>query len=260
LHRLRLRFKSDIVLAGVIQSVRNGNLRGIRHLLKTWSTPIRGGICIEGGELGRLNYYSDGMIRGEILCTIDESEKMILRYRPNAIMVLNEVINQILKIRLPQRPRTRIVIGRISGGVDHGTNAYRASLGFEVRSFSDRMVKSIHRDIQDIVAGIGHEDDAVLKLNIISHLNATRLAYNHPLVKQSAAVLEKLAIHPVSEPSESALSLFLFRKIPCVTLGITKGRNYFQENATMQIEPMFKGIAQVIGVLMAIDNGVCDEN
>jgi hypothetical protein len=27
----------------------------------------------------------------------------------------------------------------------------------------------------------------------------------------------------------------------------------------MEIEPMFKGIAQVIGVLKAIDNGVCDE-
>jgi acetylornithine deacetylase/succinyl-diaminopimelate desuccinylase-like protein len=260
LNRLGLRFKSDIVLAGVVQSVRNGNLRGIRHLLKTWSTPIRGGICIEGGELGRLNYFSDGMIRGEIECTIDETEKITHRHQPNAILVLNEVINQILKIRLPQRPRTRIVIGRINGGVDHGANADRARLGFELRSFSDRMVKSIHRDIQDIVSGIGHEDEAELKLNIISHLNATRLAYNHPLVKQSAAVLNKLDIHPVSEPSESALSLFLFRKIPCVTLGITKGRNYYQENATMQIEPMYKGIAQIIGVLMAIDSGVCDGN
>jgi len=27
----------------------------------------------------------------------------------------------------------------------------------------------------------------------------------------------------------------------------------------MEIEPMFKGIAQIIGVLEAIDSGVCDE-
>lgn len=52
---LGLQFESDIVLAGVIQSIGRGNLRGIRHLLKTWSTPIRGALCIEGGELGRLN-------------------------------------------------------------------------------------------------------------------------------------------------------------------------------------------------------------
>ncbi len=33
--KLNLRFESDIVLAGVIQSTGKGNLRGIRHLLKT---------------------------------------------------------------------------------------------------------------------------------------------------------------------------------------------------------------------------------
>ena len=60
---LGLRFASDIILAGTIQSIGKGNLRGVRHLLKTWPTPIRGSICLEGVELGRLNYFSDGMIK-----------------------------------------------------------------------------------------------------------------------------------------------------------------------------------------------------
>ena len=68
--KLNLRFESDIVLAGVIQSLGRGNLRGIRHLLKTWATPIRGAVCIESYELGRLNYYADGMIRCEVDCNI----------------------------------------------------------------------------------------------------------------------------------------------------------------------------------------------
>jgi hypothetical protein len=42
-------------------------------------------------------------------------------------------------------------------------------------------------------------------------------------------------------------------------LGITHGENYYSDKATMEIEPMFTGIAQIIGVLKAIDNGVCDE-
>ncbi|MBU4209066.1 MAG: hypothetical protein KKD12_05210 [Proteobacteria bacterium] len=46
--KLDLCFESDIVLAGVIQSLGRGNLRGIRHLLKTWDTPIRGAICLKG--------------------------------------------------------------------------------------------------------------------------------------------------------------------------------------------------------------------
>ena len=258
--RLELGFESDIVLAGVIQSIGKGNLRGVRHLLKTWSTPIRGGVCIEGVELGRLNYFSDGMIRGEIECSIYENKGAKFKYPVNAILILNEIINEIMNLRLSQRPRSQIVIGKISGGANHGKIAHDANMGFEIRSDSYKMVKSIYRDIKDIVDGIGHENEVDLNIKTISNLRASRLKFNHPLVKSAASVLHSLGIKPISKSTESALSIFLSRKIPTVTLGITHGENYYAVNATAEIEPMFKGIAQVIGVLKSIDHGVCDEH
>ena len=259
LKKLDIRFESDIVLAGTIQSIGKGNLRGVRHLLKTWPTPIRGGICVEGIELGRLNYYSDGMIRGEIECTISKENDRLSEYTPNAIIILNEVINEILNLKLSQRPRSRIVIGRINGGANHGRLAPEANLGFEIRSDSYRIVKNLFGEIKDLVEGISHRYEADINLKTISNLKASRLKHNHPLVKQAAAVLNTLGIKPVTKPTESALSIFLSRKIPAVTLGISYGENRYMENATMEIEPMYKGIAQVIGVLKAIDSGVCDE-
>ncbi len=257
--KLNLRFESDIVLAGTIQSLGKGNLRGVRHLLKTWPTPIRASVCLEGMELGRLNYFSDGMIRGEIDCSISEDKGTFYKFTPNAILILNEVINGIMNLRLTQRPRSRIVIGKIAGGANHGKIAYKANLGFEIRSDSYKMVKSIYNNIRDIVEGIGHENEVELNIKTISNLKAARLKFNHPLVKNSAAILQALGIKPISKSTESALSIFLSRKIPAVTLGITHGENYFTEKATMDIEPMFKGIAQVIGVIKAIDSGVCDD-
>jgi tripeptide aminopeptidase len=257
--QLDLHFESDIVLAGTIQSIGKGNLRGVRHLLKTWPTPIRAGVCIEGIELGRLNYFSDGMIRGEIACSVSDEKRMPGTYTPNAILILNEIINEILNLRLTQRPRAKIVIGKISGGINHGKIAYDAGLGFEIRSDSYNMVKSIFNDIKDIVIGLRHENEVDLDLKTISNLKAARLKFNHPLVKSAAAILEKLDINPVSKSTESALSIFLSHKIPAVTLGITHGENIYSQKATAQIEPMFKGIAQIIGVLKAIDSGVCDE-
>ena len=257
--KLDIRFESDIVLAGTIQSIGKGNLRGVRHLLKTWPTPIRGGICIEGIELGRLNYYSDGMIRGEIWCSISEERGMLDEYTPNAIIILNEVINQIMSLKMPQRPRSRIVVGKISGGANHGRIAHEGYIGFEIRSDSYRMVKKIFGNIKDIVEGLSHEYELDLNLRTISNLRASRLKYTHPLVKNSAVVLETLGIKPFSKSTESALSIFLSNKIPAVTLGITHGVDHYKEKATMEIEPMFKGIAQIIGVIKAIDSGVCDE-
>jgi tripeptide aminopeptidase len=258
-NRLELRFASDIVLAGTIQSTGKGNLRGIRHLVKTWSTPIRGAVCIEGGEFGRLNYFSDGMIRAEIDCNIPKTTGVVHRYRPNAILVLNQIINEILKLRLPQRPRSRIVIGKITGGVDHGSTAYGANMGLEIRSHSDVMVKTIYRDIQDIVSGVEHENEVNLGLKKVSNLSAARLKFNHPLVKAATDILKRLEANIVSEPTESALSIFLSKNIPGLTVGITHGENYLQENARIEIEPMFSGIAQIVGIIQAIDSGVCDD-
>jgi len=258
--KLNLRFESDIVLAGVIQSLGKGNLRGIRHLLKTWATPIRGAVCIESAPLGRLNYYADGMIRCEVDCNITTVNGLDYKFKPNAILVLNEVINQILKLRLPQKPRSRVIIGKTSGGHMHGVIAYDASLGFEIQSNSDKMVRSIFNSIKDIIEGTSHEYEVGLKLKTLSHIHAAKLTFNHPLVKSTVAVMKKLDLTPVSGPSESELSILLSRNIPAVTLGITRGDNYHQQNATVEIEPIFKGIAQIIGVIMAIDSGVCDEH
>lgn len=255
---LGLAFHSDIILAGVIQSLGRGNLRGIRHLVKTWPTPMRGAICVEGVELGRLSYYSEGMIRCDITCHISEEKGVEYRFKPNAILVLHDLINQIMAIRLPQKPRSRVIIGKIEGGQKHGIIAYEATLGLEIQSDSDNMVKAIFEDIKDMVTGISHEFGVRMELDTISNATAARLRYNHPLVKAAGQVMQALDIQTVGMPSESELSIFLAKKIPAVTLGLTRGEHYHLPESQMEIEPMFTGIAQLIGVLQAIDSGVCD--
>jgi len=131
---------------------------------------------------------------------------------------LHEVIDQILKMRLPQKPRARVIIGKIAGGVEHGEIAQDAILGFEIQSDSDKMVKDIYRDIKDIKNGLSHEHEVELQLRTISSLNAARLGFNHPLVKSAAEVLKKLELKPVSVSSETELSIFLYHKIPAVTI------------------------------------------
>ena len=257
---LGLTFESDIVLAGVVRSIGEGNLEGIKTLVRNWGTPIRAAISLEGCELGRLSYFSEGLKRCEIECSISPGLGVKQRFLPNAILVLNEVINQILELRLPQRPRARIIVGRISGGIKHGTIPFDASLGLEIQSDSVEMVRSVYADIKDIVNGVAHEQQAVLKLKSISEQAPSRLKFSHPLVKSAIAVMKKLKLEPVTVPSESELSVFLSHNIPAITLGLTHGNDAFlPEHSKVKISPLFKGIAQVIGLLSAIDSGVCDE-
>jgi di/tripeptidase len=160
---------------------------------------------------------------------------------------------------LPQKPRTQIVIGKIAGGFNHGKIAYDANIGFEILSDADEMVKELYNDIRDIVDEINKAFGVELKLNRISNLNATRLQYNHPLVKCASRILNRLGVEAVSEPSETALSIFLQRKIPAITIGLTYGDNYHQDGSMIEIEPIFRGISQIPALITAMDNGVCDE-
>jgi acetylornithine deacetylase/succinyl-diaminopimelate desuccinylase-like protein len=258
LRRLDLEFESDIVLAGVTQSIGKGNLRGIRHLIRSWPTPIRGAICIESGELGRLNFYSEAMIRCEIVCRIPSSQRKSGQHQSNAILALNNAISRILDFELPLQPRARIIFGTISGGLKHGQIPDTASLGLELRSDSGKMVGRLYTDIKAVLETLAPELSVELDLKIISNVRAAKLEEAHPLVRAAVSIMDRLGIQPVTGPSESELSIFLSHMIPALTLGISHGSGYQKTQATMQIDPIFKGIAQIVAVLKAVDNGVCD--
>ena len=44
-----------------------------------------------------------------------------------------------------------------------------------------------------------------------------------------------------------------------VTLGLTTVENLREENETIQLEPLYAGLAQLITLLQAIDGRLCEE-
>lgn len=258
LKTLGLSFESDIILIGLLESLREADLKSIREVLSSWKRPIRSALCIEGGERGRLNYFSNSMIRAEVLCDIPKTIGWDSRNRVNAIVVVNEIINRLLEIRLPMRPRTEIILGQMNSGLEHGKTPLTAKLGFEIHSESDAIVEGIFEDVDNICGNVSHKTGVQALLKRVSSVAAAKLTYHHPLVQSTMKVMKKLGITPRFESSESELSVFLSRQVPAITLGIAHGENYHKENEQANIESIFKGIAQIIGVLIAVDQGVCD--
>ncbi len=257
--RLGLTFDSDIVIVGSIESLGRGNQRGIRKVLQSWTEPIRSAICIESTELGALGCYSDGRLRGEIQCAMEANGAAGPSRAPDAIMVINEVINRMRALRLPRKPHVRIDMEKLSGRVEHGNGAGEAAVGFEIVSGSDRMLTTVFSRIKEMVDGMNREFDVELALNRISELNAARLAYDHPLIACAGDVLKRLRIEPIAGPCETAQPIFLSRGTPAITLAVTHRNNRDPTDEMVEIEPIYKGIAQVLGVMKAMDKGVCDE-
>lgn len=260
LQRLDIRLESNLFLMGAVQSLGRGNLAGLHFFLENSQKPFRAGICVEGFQLGRLSCASIGMLRGEFTCRVPEETDWTRFGAAGAIIIMNDVINRLTSIPMPRQPMTSIVLGMIEGGKSYNTIARHARLRFEVRSESVEMVETIRQEIERIVAEVAYTREAELSFARVAQRTPGGIDSTHPLVTQTRRILNVLDIPPRISPSTSELSAFLDQNIPAVTLGITQGERASESEESILIEPISRGLAQILGLLLAIDGGYCDGN
>lgn len=259
LEHLDIQLRSNLILMGASRSLGRGDLEGLRFFLSNTEKPIVAGIGVEGIQLGRLSYHSLGMLRGEITCSVPDEYEWTRFGGTGAILTLNTIINRILEIPLPKRPQTVIVLGSIEGGKGFGTIATHATLRFEIRSESAEMVENIHKRIEDITLEVSAQTNKEVELDFFASRVPGGIAFNHPLCDRTRTIMETLQIKPEGSSSVSELATFIEYQIPAITIGITRGEERKEEKESIEIEPIFTGLAQLIGILLAIDGGYCDE-
>ena len=260
LEKLNVQLDAGLVLMGGAHSLGRGDLEGIRFFLENNKLPLTHGICVEGVQLGRLSYASAGMLRGEISCHVPEEYDWIRRGATGAILVLNEVVNRILGIALPRKPRTSIVMGSIEAGEGFNIIPTEGRLCFEVRSESAEIVHRIAGELDDIIEDVIAQTGAEVHLDIVARREPAGLPIGHPLVRQTREVMSSLGLRPHITPSISELSAMISHGLPAVTMGVTTGDRLHEMRESVLIDSMFTGIAQMVGVLLAMDGGFCDES
>jgi acetylornithine deacetylase/succinyl-diaminopimelate desuccinylase-like protein len=262
LNHLGIRLDSDLLLVGTTASVGRGNRAGIRFFLDHLPKRIDFGVCVEGIQLGRLNFFSIGTARADILCDARPPAGPPPSYgEESALVALNHIINRILGIALPSRPYTRILLGKMRAGVSYDLEPDHAELGLEVVSHSDEMIDQICDAIKDITLEIAARHTVDVTLDVFSTTRAGGIPFAHPMVKCVLDVMRQLRIEPDQSHSPSELSELIARNIPAVTLGITRGgSSRTKEPDFVLIEPILTGVAQLVGVALALDRGACDES
>ena len=256
---LDIQLDSNLILLGSIGSLGRGNHAGIRFFLDHLPDKVDFGICVEGIQLGRLNFFSIGTARADISCNV-HPEPSRSYGAESALVVLNHIVNRILGIATPSRPYTVIRMGKMHAGVAYDVEPDHAELGLEIISHSDEMIDQIHCQIEDIVSEMSarHADDA--HLDMFFKTKAGGIPFSHPLVKSVLEVMQTLGIEPDQGHSPSELSQLIARQIPAVTLGVSRGeKNRKKSPDYVLINPILSGVAQLVGVIMAIDKGACDE-
>jgi len=208
---------------------------------------------VEGVQLGRLNYASQASIDAEITCRIADVQGRGAD-RSSAVLVLNKVIQRLCELVGPED----LVLGSVEGGTAFKTPARNAVLRIELQQDSNDKLTGLVRSIDAIVEDIAAQTGAQLRFEIIARSNAGGLHPQHPLVENARTILSALGVEPSKDCHSTAASCFNDQDIPGLVIGITRGHHLNQPDEEIEIEPVFSGIAQLIGLLMAVDGGCCD--
>lgn len=263
LEKLGLKLKSNVLLLASTRVLGRGNLEGTRFFVANSSVPIHAGLCLESVQLGRLNYTCIGMFRAEIHCRLPKDYNWAHFGTTGSIIPMSDVVNRISRIPLSRRPLSTIVMGSINGGLTYNNIARETVLKIEVRSESSESLNQIKQQIEDVVQEVSAQSGTQVTLDVFTRREPGGIDIAHPLVRNAKSIITALGLQPMIYPTTSQLAALRDAGIPSLTLGLTTGerRNELDEiDEAVAVAPLFSGMAQLVGMLLSMDEGVGNAN
>jgi len=255
LEGIGISFRNDLILMGATKSLERGNQGGLRFFLSNKNRPLSWAISLEGIPLGRLQFRSMASLGGIISCHVNSRIAKL-----SAIDVLSKIIARLHEIRFLENSNSVLVLGGISGGVSYKVPARRGSLKFQFRSHSDAVVLEVAREIDEILDEVSQKPGISAFWEVIARTRSGGLDSSHSLVTLTRRVMNTLNIYPYADTFSSVISGYVEHSVPAICIGITEGENVSYSDEYIVIDPIMKGIAQLIGILMIIDGGYCAEH
>ncbi|WP_457571881.1 hypothetical protein [Desulfovulcanus sp.] len=250
LEKLGIKLQSDLLLLAPVRSLDQGNQEGLKFFLANSKQPVHAAIAIEGAQLGRLNFRSMASLGGMITCQINRKIS-----QESTINILCQIVAQLNAIHLPQENHTFLTFGSIGGGISYKYPARNGFLKFQLRSNRDRTIEEITTTIYNILDSIALQPGVSAHLKQIANTTSGGLDSSHPLVLRARQILDALDISPQDSIYSPMISAFAEYNIPALCIGITYAENVNYLDEFIEIDPIMKGVAQLIGILMAIDGG-----
>lgn len=257
LNELGIELDANLVLLGTTRSFGRGDLRGMRFFLENSAWEIDSALCLEGIDLGRLSFSSLGMARGEIVVEVarPHDEESSNEAASGVIATLSELIGVMLEINRRGCPDTRILIGSIESGSGYSVPPGRGLVRFEIRSLDADRVAAVEAELVELVGQFCGREGTSVAIEIIARRRPGNLGLDHPLVREAGGILKILGVESRIEPSVSELAALLDRRIPSLTLGLTKGENRHSPEESILLDPIFDGLAQLVSMLQFMDRG-----
>ncbi|MDF1825270.1 MAG: M20/M25/M40 family metallo-hydrolase [Verrucomicrobiales bacterium] len=254
LERLNIKLESNLILLGTTRSFGRGNLGGMRFFLENTDRKFESALCLEGMNLGRLSFSSLGMARGEISIEWSGEGERPDVTTTGVISTMQEVLHELIRLNGDSMPGLKILIGAVNAGSGYNVPPVSGRICFEIRSEEAEAVAAMEQKLFALADRFDQvSKEIVVGVEMIAHRSPGNLGDTHPLVEFARGVLETLDVRPKVEPSISELAALLTHRIPSLTLGLTRGSHRHSPGESIELSPLFSGLAQLLAVLRYMD-------
>ena len=232
-----------------------GNLRGARAAVERYADKGLGAVLVVDGRLGNVVDTAVGSKRWRIGVSGPGGHSYGSFGTPSAIHGLGKIIAAIADMQVPQEPKTTFNVGLIEGGTSVNTVAARASAVIDMRSTDINALEQLAQKVHNIaMAAVGAQ--LRVEIEVLGERPAGRRPVDDPLTKLVEKTLRWLEIEPRRMASSTDANIAISMDMPAVCIGITYGDKAHTVEESIQIEPIARGLTQLVRLCGDIDERV----
>ncbi|HSM71145.1 MAG TPA: M20/M25/M40 family metallo-hydrolase [Anaerolineales bacterium] len=222
-----------------------GDLRGMKAVADRFGEDVLAYLVLEGMALGHVYHKAVGVKRYRITATTQGGHSWSDYGQPSAVLELTRLIRQMTSLRLPSRPRTTMNVGKINGGTSINVIPAEAWLELDLRSEGPDELADLVERVERLIEGAGRPGVRI-EAKVIGERPAGELSPRHPLIKLAQTCLHKQGLDTALTSGSTDANIPLSRGYPALVLGVTKGGGAHTKNEFIEVQPLEKGLQQLV--------------
>jgi acetylornithine deacetylase/succinyl-diaminopimelate desuccinylase-like protein len=195
--------------------------------------------------LGQVYHRALGVQRYRITVQTPGGHAWVDYGRPSAIHELGALITRLMELPIPEKPRSSLNVGLISGGLSINTIAGEAFLEMDLRSEEEETLLELTRQVVAL-AQTAQRPSVQVSLEIIGARPTGSIPATHPLVQLAKRCLAAQGIQPNLAIGSTDANAPLSRDLPAVCIGLSTGYGAHTPDEYINVRPLAQGLAQLV--------------
>lgn len=225
----KIRTSSDILFVGDVGEEGEGDLRGVKHLLRkgNYKDAITQFIAVDGAEQVRIGTAGVGTKRYRVAFSGPGSHSYVAFGLVNPAFAMAGAIAKMARLKVPNEPKTTLNVGVVTGGTSVNSIPVKVSMDVDLRSESreelnklvDRFHGILHEAaVEENEARSTREGKIVVEAKLISDRPTGETPHDSALVRGAAAVVRAFGREPIFGALSTDANIPMSMGIPAVAI------------------------------------------